>query len=91
MITDLFHIIHHVGMLMNKADPASDSEVPFIQFKKYAKTITIENQDGKPQEVDYCPAEDVPKMLMGIFSSQPDQTRIDAAKLLEKYADRQEK
>ena len=32
MLTDLFHIVHLAGKLLNKAEPADDDETPFEQF-----------------------------------------------------------
>jgi len=32
MLTDLFHVIHLAGKLLNKSEPADDDETPFLQF-----------------------------------------------------------
>ena len=86
MLTDLFHVIHHVGILLNKEDPSDDDTTPYEQFKKYAKTISHEGQ-----EIEYCDSDDVPKILLAVFVGQKDEKRIDAASLIQKYADKGEK
>lgn len=32
MLADLFHIVEHAGVLLNKENPADDSTLPFDEF-----------------------------------------------------------
>jgi len=68
MLTDLFHIIHHVGILLNKAEPHDDDTTPYDMFKKYAKTISVaEDEHGAGEDIEYVESEDVPKILLAVF------------------------
>ena len=68
MLTDLFHIIHYCGILLNKSAPEDDDCTPFEEFNKYAKTEMVAEHEGGPmQEITYVDADDIPKILFAIF------------------------
>ena len=88
-LSDLFLIIHHAGILLNKAEPDDSDETPFDQFEKYAQVISIKDKISENEyEVHFVDANDVPKILFMVFVSQPDVKRQEAAKLLEQYAEK---
>ena len=83
MLTDLFHIVHYCGILLNKASPADDDCTPFEEFTKYSKTELVDDHHGGlKEEVEYVDVKHIPKILFAIFVGQKDEVRIDAAQLL---------
>lgn len=55
---------------------------------KHALTQAVHDKDGKnPHIVQFVPAEEMPKVILGIFIGQPDKKRLDAAQLVMKYAE----
>lgn len=89
MIDDLFHLIDLAGTLLNKKAPADDSTRPYEEFMKYADTMEVTDKDGKdPTPIQYVRVELFPTILLGIFISQPDEKRIDAASLIQKYIEK---
>lgn len=86
MIDDLFHLIDLAGTLLNKKAPADDDTRPYEEFMKYADTMEVKDQDGKNSiPIQYVRKELFPTILLGIFIGLPDEKRIDAASLIQKY------
>ena len=91
MIDDLFHLIDLAGELLNKKAPADDSTRPYEEFMKYADTTEVTDKDGQNHTpVQYVRTELFPTILLGIFIGQPDEKRIDAASLIQKYIEKSE-
>lgn len=78
MLSDLFHVVEHSGILLNKENPPDDSTVAFDEFQKYMQSETIEIEN-KQTEIYFVHADDMPKVIFAIFVGQKDQVRIDAA------------
>lgn len=88
MVDDLFHIVDLAGQLLNKADPEDHDTKPYDEFLKHALTQAVHDKDGKnPHIVQFVPADEMPKVILGIFIGQPDKKRLDAAQLVMKYAE----
>lgn len=86
LISDLFHIIHYAGILLNKKEPLDDDTRPFDEYMKYAKSRTvIDEETNERMDIESVKAEDVPKILLGVFIGQEDEKRIDAAELIAKF------
>ena len=69
--------------MLNKQEPGDNDTSPFDEFVKYVQFYTIPNPEN-PAEVDsveYVKAEDVPKILFGVFVSKPDFAHIDPTQL----------
>lgn len=91
MIDDLFHLIDLAGTLLNKKAPSDDSTRPYEEFMKYADTMEVTDKDGQnPTPIQYVRTELFPTILLGIFIGQPDDKRIDAASLIQKYIEKSE-
>lgn len=79
LITDLYHIIHYSGILLNKKAISDESTAPFDFFKHFARKETVFDEvSGKEVPIFYVVNEDVPHILYGVFAGQEDEVRIDA-------------
>lgn len=88
MLDDLFHIVDLAGVLLNKKAPSDEDTRPYEEFMKYADNQLVTDKDGNDGHyVQTVKTEHVPKILMGIFIGQEDEKRIDAAALIEKFAE----
>ena len=88
MLDDLFHIVDLAGVLLNKAAPSDEDTRPYDEFMKYAEQQLVTNKDGGEEAiVQFVPVEHLPKVIYGIFISSPDEKRIDAVNLIDKYMD----
>lgn len=87
-INDLFHILDLAGTLMNKAEPGDNDPTPFQEFNKHAKEDDLRGHGhAKSKCIKYVEAQHLPHILLLTFIGQPDQKRIDAGQLIQKYGD----
>lgn len=85
-LNDLFHVIDLAGKLLNKKEPEEDDTTPYDEFMKYAKTVIVaEHEDGEHLDLQYVEVKYMPQLIFASFVGQPDEKRIDAAELLEKF------
>ena len=61
------------GKLLNKKDPDEDSVRPYEEFMRYAKVQAVSGKEGDEKQMfQYVDADDVPKIILGVFVGQPD-------------------
>ena len=71
---------------MNKKAPSEYDTRPHDEFMRYAKLHSVaDEQTGEKHAYQYVSAEDVPKILMGIFVGQADEKRKEVADALEHH------
>ena len=86
LISDLFHILDLSGKLLNKKDPDQEDVRPYEEFMRYAKVQCVADKDSDEKHVfQYVDAEDVPKIILGVFIGQPDEKRSEVKQAMEKY------
>ena len=63
LLSDLYHILHYSGILLNKAPIEDDSVKPAQEFMKYAKYEEIEGTNVGP----FVEPQDMPKIIYACF------------------------
>lgn len=73
------------GKLLNKKDPDQDSVRPYEEFMRYVKVQAVADKETEEKHMfQYVDAEDVPKIILGVFVGQPDEKRSEVSEALKK-------